>query len=331
MKRKTTTRSLKQLIFFMGLLVLSLIIGQRYIFSFTQNVEAAGDLAINWGVPTGDPIFVVENFLPGEEETRSVIVTNNASIPRTVGVKAQKTEGTENFETVLDLTILVDSTQIYGGTSSTGPKTLADLFTESSGIAGLPLSDVGTGDTVTYMFKVKFAEGAGNEFQNARIVFDLSIGLTVVIPAECQNLPFDGELIFGTQKNDDLNGTSRGDLIFSLEGNDKVFGGSGRDCIIGGKGKDKLDGGSNDDIVYGNEGRDEVDGGSGNDILFGGEDKDKLSGGSGNDKLNGDEGNDKLSGGSENDTLNGDGGNDSANGNSGIDSCNAEDENSCEF
>src|SRR3989344_1442269 len=48
---------------------------------------AVGDLAVNWGVAEGNPIFTINNMAPGQVETRSVIVTNNAVSVRPVGVR----------------------------------------------------------------------------------------------------------------------------------------------------------------------------------------------------------------------------------------------------
>src|SRR3989344_8095570 len=110
-----------------------------------NTVQAVGDLNVNWGVPDGQPIFVVSGMMPGDVESRSVDVTNNASTARPVGVRGVKTSETGDLSTVLDFVISEGAADLYGGTSPTGPKTLADFFTESDPINGIPLSVLGPG------------------------------------------------------------------------------------------------------------------------------------------------------------------------------------------
>src|SRR3989344_1620918 len=58
-----------------------------------SETEAVGDLTIDWGagITPPDPIFTVTNAAPGDSETRSVLVTNNATSIRSVGVKGIRT------------------------------------------------------------------------------------------------------------------------------------------------------------------------------------------------------------------------------------------------
>ena len=331
--------------------------------NFLQNdstVQAVGDLNVDWGPPDGDPIFVVANMMPGDEESRSVNVTNSASTARQVSVRGVKTSETGNLSTVLDIVISEGVTNLYSGT-------LSQFFTDSAGPDGIPLSTLSPHQSTDYIFQVTFQESAGNLFQNASVIFDLIIGITFEVPAECQNIKFSGNPIFGTSGNDNIHGTNWNDLIIAFEGDDKVNGSNGDDCIIGGSGKDKLDASNGNDVVFGNEGNDTLDGSNGNDLLIAGSGDDKLDGSNGNDRMfgeegndvfdgsNGDdymiggpgndkfdasngndyvegnEGNDNMIGGNGNDNLVGGPDTDKANGNLGRDTCDAETEISCEI
>lgn len=337
-----------------------------------KTAYAVGDLTVDWGIGIGDvgPIFNISNFAPGETESRDVDVTNGAISSRPVGVRGIETSEIGSISGVLNIVISKGGNDLYGGTSPTGPKTLAEFFTESSGPDGIPLSNLGPGSSTTYTFKITFDQNAGNEFQNTNVVFDLKIGISIPVPAECSDIDFDlsgGLPIFGTSGNDRINGTSGNDLIFAFEGNDKIFGHGGDDCIVsgpgndeargetgndvifgnerndlligavgndkifGGSGDDNIRGENNDDYIFGNEGNDKITGGNGNDLIDGGDNNDDLSGENGQDQISGGSGNDKLTGGAGSDTLLGNGGIDNANGQSGTDTCDAELETNCEL
>ena len=110
------------------IIVISLVLALAYnmvspAFISTSTAYAAGDLTIDWGVPTGDPIFVVTGMMPGDVESRDVDVTNNASVTRPVGVRGVPTNDLDGMSQVMDFVISENSTDIYGGT--TGAKTLA--------------------------------------------------------------------------------------------------------------------------------------------------------------------------------------------------------------
>lgn len=280
---------------------------------------AVGDLTIDWGVPSGNPIFVITNIMPGDEETRTVDVTNSATTNRPVGVRGVKTSETADLSTVLDFVILENGTDIYGGTSGTGLKTLAEFFSESSGPEGIPLSLLAPGASTTYTFKVTFQEGAGNEFQGASVVFDLKIGIAIAVPEECEGIEFDGDPIFGTQGNNTLNGTNGNDLIFGFEGNDRINSSNGRDCVVAGTGNDIVNNSNGDDVVIGDEGNDRLHGSNGDDRMFGGPGNDVIDGSNGNDFIDGGEGDDRINGGNGNDEIHAGGGNDRVDASNGND------------
>src|SRR3990172_10721717 len=74
-----------------------------------KTAYAVGDLNVLWGVPDGDPIFVVQNMLPGDTEQRTVTVNNGATSARDVGIIGIKTEETASFSGILDFIISENS------------------------------------------------------------------------------------------------------------------------------------------------------------------------------------------------------------------------------
>ncbi len=314
----------------------------RFIKGRTSTAFAVGDLSVDWGVASGDPIFVVSNWLPGDSETRSIVIKNNSAFVRPVGVRGVKTLETQNLSTVVDFVVEEGVNILY-------TNTLAQFFIDSAGPSGLFLFNLNPGEEKTVDFTALFQINAGNEYQNAEIIFDLIIGISIDLPEACDDINLTGSIIYGTFLEDNLNGTNRNDIILAFEGNDKVEPSNGDDCVIGGpgadtiqsnngndvydggEGNDILNGGNGTDIVLGGGGDDIIEGGNQNDRLFGGDGNDKITGGNGNDYIEGNGGNDDLTGGTGNDTLLGGDGIDKVTGGAQTDTCEAETETSCEL
>ena len=136
--------------------------------------------------------------------------------------------------------------------------------------------------------------------------------------------------IKGTDKANQLDGTTGDDTIWAYAGNDTVSGLAGNDRIITGDGEDVVDGGVGNDVINGSvddassgyypfTGSKIVDGGDGNDLVYGGSNSDTISGGTGDDKLYGLQGADLINGGDGNDKLTGGTGSDSLVGGAGDD------------
>jgi len=310
-----------------------------------SSAYAGGSLTIDWGVLSGEAIFVINNFLPGEKAEREVTITNNTTDTKPIGVRGIKTSEIADLSMVLDFTISSNGNDLYGG--SIGTKTLSQFFTESLPPDGIFLFNLNPGETKKIKFLVKFLEEAGNEFQASSVVFDLVLGVSLQIPEECRNLRFD-KIIYGGPGNDNLKGTNWNDLILGFEGNDRINGSNGNDCLVGGEGNDILNGSNGNDIVLGGEGDDRIEGSNGDDLLFGGDGNDKIDGdngedkiyaGAGNDVVDGGNGNDfveaglgddKLAGRNGNDNLLGQEGDDWIDGGLGVDVCEGEIKKNCE-
>ncbi len=112
-----------------------------------------------------------------------------------------------------------------------------------------------------------------------------------------------GSTFFGSQGNDQINGTKWNDTIYGWGGDDVIAGGSDGDIIYGGYGNDTVYGNGGADALYGDHGNDTVWGGAGDDVVDGGQGNDVLYGGAGEDVLFGAGGNDRLDGGAGADSL----------------------------
>ena len=323
----------------------------------TREVQAVDPLEILYnGTTTPDPVFTYTNMLPGDEVEEEIQVKNNLSSGAfNVSVDGIMTEETAEFADILEIIITeVGGSDIYGGTL--GFKTLQNFLDE------LPM-DLGSfpaGSDKSFRIKVKFPSSSGNEYQLAKVVFNLKFEtfITIELPPECEHLQgsivnvvegtdaseylhgsSEGDLIIAKGGNDRIDASSSGDCVLGGEGNDHIRSESGDDVVLGGPGNDKIDSGSGNDRVWGGEGNDNIDSGSGNDIVYGeagedhlsagagndevwgGSENDTIRGFSGNDKLYGEGGNDNIQAGSGNDLLDGGPDHDVLNGNSGIDTC----------
>ncbi len=152
-----------------------------FLFSSTPAL-AQGVLDVGFGDPpvgTLDPVFTVQNMLPGDNEDRDIIVRNTGSSTIPVILYSQKTEeeipnwpntpdGNE-FSKILEVTLNDGTSDIYGGTA--GTKTLDQFFTDSEN--GMSLGSLNPNEEITYNMNVFFPHSAGNEYQLAKVVFDL--------------------------------------------------------------------------------------------------------------------------------------------------------------
>ncbi|MEK0188676.1 calcium-binding protein, partial [Microcoleus anatoxicus] len=112
-----------------------------------------------------------------------------------------------------------------------------------------------------------------------------------------------GDIVYGDEGNDRIEGRGGADLLYGGLGNDFLSGGAGQNGLLGGPGADTLQGGESADGVNGNAGNDVIFGGGGDDFLRGGRGNDIINGQDGNDFLIGDLGNDTLTGGAGQDIF----------------------------
>ena len=307
----------------------------------SRKAYSAGDpLIVTYtpeGPPPNPPMFVVSNMLPGDEypsdgNGKLFNVKNGSDEDESVVMDAIMTIEEKNFADILDIEIIeLPSTNIFSGK--------LQAFLDSPPIN---LGNFAPGADKTYRVKVKFPSSAENEYQLAKVVFDIiwqTQGPEIEIPRDCS--AWSGlitRVVEGTEGNDFIFGTRASELFILKGGNDLVFGGKGddviiggegndfwldgsdgNDCIIGGPGNDKLDGSDDYDLLYGNEGNDKIDGSDDDDLIYGGDGNDNIDAGGNNDKVWGGIGNDNIEGGAGNDEIHGEEGNDTIDGESGND------------
>jgi len=93
----------------------------------------------------------------------------------------------------------------------------------------------------------------------------------------------DKTVIYGTDGNDNLDGSANGEAYMLGNGNDIVYSRQGNDLIYAGDGDDYIDSCEDNDTVMGEAGNDIIITKLGDDILNGGIGNDNLQGGDGND------------------------------------------------
>lgn len=272
------------------------LLGIFYVFNSKRptDAQATGNLFVDF---PSDPLFSVENILPGDCIDRQVDVTNSGDDSADIAVRSDNESWDDNFPNVLSLLISENSVALFDNS-------LASFFAASF----VPLSTLPASENTTYLFKLCFDETAGNQYQGKGAQFDIVFGEMlpdgIELPPECEHLEGTiSKVIEGTNEGEILKGNSANELILGHGGDDYIKGGSGDDCIVGGGGDDYIKGGGGNDVIVGNEGEDKLKGGSGDDNIYGNEDDDRLYGGSGDDYLDGGADNDYLKGGTGVDTC----------------------------
>lgn len=228
--------------------------------TFNKRPKTMSDLKINWGgVPDSMPMFSISNMLPGDTATRIVTLTNNADSPRPIGVKGVLLSPS-------DLTPALKM-EITAGPKTVYSEMLPVFFSDSTDNTrtGINLVTINPHSSQKLAFKVTFSPEAGNNYKNTKTVFDITVGIFVVLPDECKNMKFD-KVIFGTEKSENLTGGYGNNLILGMGGNDKIEGNKGDDCLIGGNGNDRIHGNNGNDVLIGGGGDNFLDGGNGNDV-----------------------------------------------------------------
>lgn len=259
----------------MGMLLLSFllisffVLQNRGMLFKSDRVEAAGGLTFDLGVPNGDPIFNFSDITPGFTQTRNIIATNGDAVIRTASVKAMKSGGSGSLENALFIVISENGNDIYGGMSSSGPKSLANFFADSISKGGIKLSHIDPGKNTTYAITVSMDKNTPRDFENTSLSFDLKFGIYSEIPLLCEGIHFK-RTVYGTSGNDVIRELSGNTLVISYGGDDKIITGSGNDCIVTEGGNSIIRTGSGNDVVISGNGRNKIYGMSGNDTLLGG-------------------------------------------------------------
>ncbi len=110
-----------------------------------------------------------------------------------------------------------------------------------------------------------------------------------------------GNIVYGTQNADTLDGGAGGQTIFGLGGDDLIVG--GRDSLASRDINNTIAIADLEDQTESDDGNDALYGGAGNDTIMGGAGDDELDGGDGDDVLRGQDGVDVFRGGAGSDTV----------------------------
>lgn len=312
--------------------------GLYYVYTNTNSkgikTYAVDPLIVTYdGGPPPNPMFTVTNMLPGDEVEKIFNVENDSPDAEGVTMEAVKTEELKAFSGILDLEItgIASSTLVFSG------KLQAFFDLPPINLGSFPAES-----NKSFRVKVKFPFDAGNEYQEAKVVFNIfwqTGSPPIELPPECAHLAgIITSVIEGTEGDDRINGTRASELILAKGGVDKVRASGGDDCIvggdasdrlldgsdgndviIGGPGDDTIDGSDDQDILYGNEGNDTIDGSGDEDLIYAGIGNDDVDGGEAADVIYLGEGDDEAEGGSGNDNIYGEQGNDEIDGEAGND------------
>lgn len=167
------------------LIILIAILGA--VFLFSQLTKAQADQLVveyfseteNKWKPLKDPLFKITNFLPGQNITRLVRVTNNSDKPQRIAIEAinyPKPIPHNDLSRALMIIIREGLIDLYGGSSATGPKSLYNFYQDSEALSEIYLSNLEFGKTSQYSIILSFPLEKGNEWQNISTRFDLLIG-----------------------------------------------------------------------------------------------------------------------------------------------------------
>ena len=137
----------------------------------------ANELVVNF---TPDPLFGDNNFLPGDSAIGEAEVINGTAETKRIATQATEypkniSGGVPDDDLSRALTIIIreeGGSDIYGGLSPTGVKTLAEFY-ESGEVY---LSSISSGETKTYEFEISFPTDKENKWQEATTNFNIVVG-----------------------------------------------------------------------------------------------------------------------------------------------------------
>ncbi|PIS08844.1 hypothetical protein COT75_04530 [Candidatus Beckwithbacteria bacterium CG10_big_fil_rev_8_21_14_0_10_34_10] len=128
-------------------------------------VKTSGDLQVTYD----DPLFSASTvWYPGLTETRSFKVKNIGSKKHQNYTKAEDYSDTGNLAQVLFLSLKKGSNYYFGSGMT---KTMRDFWNQGD----LRLTDINSGEELTYDITIYFSSSAGNEYQGKQAKFDLVI------------------------------------------------------------------------------------------------------------------------------------------------------------
>lgn len=113
-----------------------------------------------------DPLFVKPNFLPLDETSGTVTVTNNSGATQIIGTEAINVLDNDNFGSLLHLKIMEDSATLYDNS-------LAHFFTTAGEYS---LGEIANGTSRTFTYTISFIDSSDNSYQGKTLGFDVCVG-----------------------------------------------------------------------------------------------------------------------------------------------------------
>lgn len=129
-------------------------------------VETSGDLQVTYDSPLFEPTIL---WYPSLEKIRNFKVKNLGSETQTVYTQSTNELQTGNLASVFFTRFIQGGSNLYGGSDS---KTMNQFFNDGQ----INLSDLSGGQEKQYDMAMKFWQGAGNQYQNKQVKFDLIVG-----------------------------------------------------------------------------------------------------------------------------------------------------------
>jgi len=150
----------------------SLLLAFLFFFLSRTLTYAAGDFEVNFHVPSGQPIFTLQNMKPGDQTQKTIDVKNTGNTTATPRIKGTRTGGVGSdpkIEHILSMVIKDGNVTLYG------PVTVEQFFADSTTPTGIGLSSITKNHTKSYTILVTFPALAGNEYQAKSVLFDLLV------------------------------------------------------------------------------------------------------------------------------------------------------------
>lgn len=140
---------------------------------FPEISRAEGELLVTYqGLPISGPVFDVQNMMPGDNEEREIVVTNQTADIQNIRVVVTRTgpdgQNDPKLETAIDFSVWENNSILFG------PEKLVNFFNHPHGLAlGLFLPN----QTRTFVFKATLPFSTPNAYQEKQVIFDLLFGM----------------------------------------------------------------------------------------------------------------------------------------------------------
>lgn len=116
-----------------------------------------------------DPIFAETNLVPSSSIIKTFTVKNVGGSQVTVGISGTETSDPGNLSDKITLVISSDGSDLYG---VGGTKTLSNFYSDGE----IQLATLDPNQSKTFTMTTTLDSTLGNEYQNQKVMFDLTIG-----------------------------------------------------------------------------------------------------------------------------------------------------------